>query len=56
MAIEKRRATAAEAVAGIGDGATVMLSGFAGAGFANQLVAALLDLGPRNLTDRKSVV
>ena len=29
MAIEKRRATAAEAVAGIGDGATVMLSGFA---------------------------
>lgn len=50
MAIEKRRATAAEAVAGIGDGATVMLSGFAGAGFANQLVAALLDLGPRNLT------
>ena len=50
MAIEKRRATAAEAVAGIGDGATVMLSGFAGAGFANQLVAALRDLGPRNLT------
>jgi osmotically-inducible protein OsmY len=29
VAIEKRRATAAEAVAGIGDGATVMLSGFA---------------------------
>jgi 3-oxoadipate CoA-transferase alpha subunit len=50
VAIEKRRATAAEAVAGIGDGATVMLSGFAGAGFANQLVAALRDLGPRNLT------
>ena len=50
MAIEKRRATAAEAVAGISDGATVMLSGFAGAGFSNQLVAALRDLGPRNLT------
>lgn len=50
MAIEKRRATAAEAVAGIQDGATVMLSGFAGAGFANSLVAALRDLGPRNLT------
>ena len=50
MAIEKRRATAAEALAGIGDGATVMLSGFAGAGFSNQLVAALRDLGPRNLT------
>ncbi len=50
MAIEKRRATAEEAVAGIGDGATVMLSGFAGAGFANQLVRALRDLGPRDLT------
>ena len=50
MAIEKRRATAAEAVAGISDGATVMLSGFAGAGFSNQLVAALRELGPRNLT------
>lgn len=50
MAIEKRRATAAEAVAGITDGSTVMLSGFAGAGFANQLVAALRDLAPRNLT------
>lgn len=50
MAIEKRRTTAAEAVAGITDGATVMLSGFAGAGFANQLVAALRDLAPRNLT------
>lgn len=50
MAIEKRRATADEAVAGISDGATIMLSGFAGSGFANQLVAALRDLGPRNLT------
>ena len=50
MAIEKRRATADEAVAGIKDGATVMLSGFAGAGFANQLVRALRDLGPRELT------
>jgi 3-oxoadipate CoA-transferase alpha subunit len=50
VAIEKRRATAAEAVAGITDGSTVMLSGFAGAGFANQLVGALRDLAPRNLT------
>ena len=50
VAIDKRRMTAAEAVAGIGDGATVMLSGFAGAGFSNQLVAALRDLAPRNLT------
>ena len=50
MAIEKRRATAHDAVAGIKDGSTVMLSGFAGAGFANRLVAALRDLGPRNLT------
>ena len=50
MAIEKRKTTADEAVAGISDGATVMLSGFAGAGFSNQLVRALRDLGPRNLT------
>jgi len=50
VAIEKRRATAHDAVAGIKDGSTVMLSGFAGAGFANRLVAALRDLGPRNLT------
>jgi len=50
VAIEKRRATAAEAVAGISDGSTVFISGFAGAGFANSLVAALRDLGPRNLT------
>ncbi len=50
MAIDKRRATAAEAVAGISDGSTVFISGFAGAGFANQLVAALRDAGPRDLT------
>lgn len=50
MAIEKRRTTADEAVAGITDGSTVMLSGFAGAGFANHLVRALRDLGPRDLT------
>jgi 3-oxoacid CoA-transferase A subunit len=50
VAIEKRRTTAADAVAGISDGSTVMLSGFAGAGFANRLVDALRDLGPRNLT------
>ncbi len=50
MAIEKRRTTADEAVAGITDGSTIMLSGFAGAGFANRLVAALRDLAPRDLT------
>lgn len=50
MAIEKRRATAADAVAGIQNGATIMLSGFAGAGFANRLVRALRDLGPKDLT------
>lgn len=50
MAIEKRRQTAAEAVAGVKDGATVLISGFGGAGFANMLIHALRDAGPRDLT------
>jgi len=50
MAIDKRVASAAEAVAGIGDGASVMVSGFGGAGFANTLILALRDAGPRGLT------
>lgn len=50
MAIDKRVATAADAVAGVADGATVMISGFGGAGFPNTLLEALRDLGPRGLT------
>jgi 3-oxoacid CoA-transferase A subunit len=50
MAIDKRVETAAAAVAGVADGATVMISGFGGAGFANALIRALRAAGPRNLT------
>jgi len=50
MAIDKRVATAAEALAGVRDGSTVMLSGFGGAGFANVLIHALREQGARDLT------
>jgi 3-oxoadipate CoA-transferase alpha subunit len=50
MAIDKRVATAAEALAGVKDGAVVMVSGFAGAGFPNALLEALRDSGPTGLT------
>lgn len=42
--------TAAEAVAGIFDGATVMISGFGEAGSPVELIHALVDQGARNLT------
>jgi 3-oxoadipate CoA-transferase, alpha subunit len=50
MPIDKRAASAAEALAGVADGATVLISGFGGAGFPNVLIRALRDRGPRNLT------
>ena len=50
MAIDKRVATAAEALAGVKDGAVVMVSGFAGAGFPNVLLEVLRDAGPKGLT------
>ena len=50
MAIDKRMATAAEAVTDVADGAAVMISGFGGAGFPNVLIRALRDAGPRDLT------
>jgi 3-oxoadipate CoA-transferase alpha subunit len=50
MAIDKRAASAVEAVAGIADGASVMISGFGGAGFPNVLIRALREAGPRELT------
>lgn len=48
--IDKRVNTTDEALAGITDGATVMLSGFQGAGVANALIGALIETGARNLT------
>jgi 3-oxoadipate CoA-transferase alpha subunit len=50
MSIDKRVATAAEALAGVKDGAVVMVAGFAGAGFPNVLLEALRDAGPTGLT------
>ena len=50
MAIDKRTASASLALATIGDGATVMVSGFGGAGFPNVLLEALRDKGPKGLT------
>ncbi|KRE42794.1 3-oxoacid CoA-transferase subunit A [Knoellia sp. Soil729] len=43
-------ATAAEAVAGIGDGATVMVGGFGAAGQPVELIDALIEGGARELT------
>ena len=43
-------ATAAEAVAGIGDGATVMVGGFGAAGQPVELLDALVEGGARDLT------
>ena len=43
MAIDKRVGSAAAAVSDVRDGAVVMISGFGGAGFANDLVLALRD-------------
>ncbi len=50
MPIDKRVRSAADALAGVGDGATVLISGFGGAGFPNTLIQALRELGPRHLT------
>lgn len=48
--IDKRFSTPAEAVADIHDGASVMIGGFGEAGSPIELIHALIDLGPRNLT------
>jgi len=49
MPIDKR-VTFAQALEGVGDGATVFITGFGGAGFPNKLIRALRDRGPKNLT------
>jgi 3-oxoadipate CoA-transferase alpha subunit len=48
--IDKTVASAADAVAGIGDGATVMIGGFGTAGMPAELIDALIDQGARDLT------
>lgn len=48
--IDKRKESAAAAVADIGDGATVMIGGFGEAGSPIELIHALVDAGPRGLT------
>ncbi len=48
--IDKRVSCAEEAVRGIADGATVLLSGFGEAGSPTDLIHAMLDLGVRDLT------
>ncbi|GAA4730202.1 3-oxoacid CoA-transferase subunit A [Modestobacter marinus] len=48
--IDKRVASLADAVAGITDGATVLIGGFGDSGVPVELVHALLDQGARDLT------
>ncbi len=48
--MEKTIASTADAVAAIGDGATVMIGGFGGSGAPIELIHALIDHGPKNLT------
>lgn len=48
--IDKTVATIEEAVAGIQDGATIMVSGFGEAGAPSLLMEAIIDQGARNLT------
>ena len=48
--IDKFCQSAAEALAGVGDGATVLVSGFGEAGVPNQLIEALIATGAADLT------
>jgi 3-oxoadipate CoA-transferase alpha subunit len=48
--IDKRVSSAAEALRDVPDGATVLISGFGGAGFPNVLIRALRERAPKNLT------
>jgi 3-oxoadipate CoA-transferase alpha subunit len=47
--VNKQVASVADAVAGISDGATVMIGGFGGAGQPNELIDALINQGARDL-------
>lgn len=48
--MDKTCPSLAAAVAGIPDGATVMIGGFGGSGAPIELIHALIDAGPKNLT------
>ncbi len=48
--INKRSSSVEEAIAGITDGSTLMISGFGESGRPNMLIAAVLDSGVRDLT------
>lgn len=48
--MDKTVKKAADAIADIGDGATVMIGGFGGSGAPIELIHALIDKGPKNLT------
>ena len=48
--MDKTIKSLAEAVAEIGDGATVMIGGFGGSGAPIELIHALIDKGPKGLT------
>ena len=48
--MDKQLSSLAEAVAEIKDGSTVMIGGFGGAGAPIELIHALIDAGPTNLT------
>ncbi len=48
--IDKRRASAAEAVADIQDGSTIMVGGFGLAGMPSELIDALIEQGAKDLT------
>jgi 3-oxoadipate CoA-transferase alpha subunit len=48
--MDKTIESAAEAVSAIGDGAIVMIGGFGGSGAPIELIHALIDKGPRDLT------
>jgi 3-oxoadipate CoA-transferase alpha subunit len=50
MPIDKRVNSAAEALTDVPDGATVLISGFGGAGFPNVLIRALRERAPKDLT------
>lgn len=48
--MDKTIGSLAEAVSGIGDGATVMIGGFGGSGAPIELIHALIDTGAKDLT------
>ncbi|GAK69770.1 3-oxoacid CoA-transferase subunit A [Agrobacterium rubi] len=48
--MDKTIKSAADAVSAIGDGAVVMIGGFGGSGAPIELIHALIDKGPKNLT------